>query len=108
AQPRVLRADRGVVEACGNRMGELHVAVLVLQNETARALKHAGAATRAPRVVLTGADPVAAGFDADQPRGRVAQERVEDSHGVAASADARDDRVGKRAELLQGPLDTFP
>ena len=70
AEPRVLGADRGVVEAGGNRVRQLDVAVLVLQHEAARALQHAGAAAGEARRVLARPDAVAAGLDADQARRR--------------------------------------
>ena len=51
-------------------MRQLDVAVVVLQHERARALQHAGAAAREPRRVAAARDPLAAGFDADQPDAR--------------------------------------
>ena len=74
---------------------------VVLEHEAARALQDAGTAAGEARRVLAGADAVAAGLDADQPRRRIADERVEDAHRVAAAADAGDDGVGQRAELLE-------
>ena len=102
AQPGVLRPDRGVVEPGGNRMRQLDVAVVVLQDERARALQHARAAAGEARGVAAPDDRLAAGLDADEPDARVADERVEDAHGVAAAADARDDRIGQPAGQLAG------
>ena len=92
AEPRVLGADRGVVEPRRDRMRELDVPVLVLQDERARSLQHAGAPAGEARRVAPAGDLVAAGFDADQTHGAVVDERVEDADRVAAAADARDDR----------------
>ena len=40
-QPRVLRTNRRVIEASGNRMCRQDVAVVVLQHQAARAVQHA-------------------------------------------------------------------
>ena len=101
AQPRVLGADRGVVEAGRHRMRRLDVAVLVLQHERARALQHAGDAAREARGVTARRDRLAAGLDADQPHLRVVDERIEDADRVAAAADARDHRVRQAPGLLE-------
>ena len=82
-------------------MRQLDVAVLVLQHERARALQHAGAAAGEARRVPPADDRLAAGLDADQPHVAVVEERVEDADRVAAAADARDDRVGQPAGLLE-------
>ena len=99
AQPRVLRADRGVVEAGGNGMRQLDVAVGVLQDPGARALQHAGRAAREPCGVPARPDRFPAGFDADQLHAAIVDERVEDADGVAAAADAGDHGVGQPADL---------
>ena len=70
AQPRVLGADRRVVEPGRDRVRQLDVAVLVLQHEGARALQDAGAAAGEPRRVAPARDLLAAGLDADQPHVR--------------------------------------
>ena len=66
AQPRVLGADRRVVEAGRHRVRQLDVAVGVLQHEGARALQHARGAAREARRVAARRDALAAGLDADQ------------------------------------------
>ena len=101
AQPGVLGAHRGVVEAGRDRVRQLDVPCLVLQHERARALQHAGAAAGEPRGVATGDDAFAAGLDADQPHALVVEEAVEDADGVAAAADARHHHVGQPAQLRQ-------
>ena len=44
---------------------------------------------------------LAAGLDADEPHAGVVDEGVEDADGVAAAADAGDDRVGQPAGLRE-------
>ena len=46
-------------------------------------------------------DRFAARLDADQPDAGVVDERVEDAHGVAAAADARDDGIGQPSGQLE-------
>ena len=92
----MLRSDGGVVEARGDRVRQLDVAVLILEHEAAGALQHAGTAARKAGRVLARPDAVAASLDADQPRRRVGDEGVEDPHRVAAATHARDDGVGQR------------
>ena len=82
-------------------MRQLDVAVIVLQDEGARALQDAGAAAGEPRRVAARRNPLAAGLDADQPHARIVDERVEDADGVAAAADAGDDRVGQPTGQLE-------
>ena len=66
AQPGVLGPDRRVVEPGRDRVGQLDVAVVVLQHVAARALQHAGAAAGEARRVLARRDAAPAGLDADQ------------------------------------------
>ena len=99
-QPGVLGPNRRVVEARGNRMGQLDIAVLVLQHERARALEHARAAAGKPRGVPAADNLLAARLHADQAHLTIVDERIEDADRVAAAADARHDRVRKPAGLL--------
>src|SRR3954454_24371065 len=82
-------------------MRELDIAVVVLENVAARPLEHTGTPAREPRRVLSRADSAAAGLDANQPDGRVGNERVEDPYRIAAAADARDDGIREPAERLE-------
>ncbi len=93
-EPGVLGADRGIVEARGNRMRGGDLSVFVLQDVGVRALQNAGA--RAGET-LRGAEArgvfaeffaAAAGFDADHFYVGVSQERVEEADRVGAAADA--------------------
>src|SRR5688572_3988222 len=74
-------------------MRQLDVPGVVLQDERARALEHAGAAAGEARRVAPRGDALAARFNADQSHARIVDEAVEDADGVAASADAGDDDV---------------
>ena len=106
-QPGVLRPNRRVVEPCGNRMGQLDIAVLVLQHERARALEHARAAAGKPRGVPAADNLLAARLHADQAHLTIVDERIEDADRVAAAADARHDRVRKPPGLLDDLLPRF-
>ena len=59
SKPGMLGADCRVVEAGGNRMREIDVAVLVLEHERPGALQDAGAAAREPRGVTAASDGLA-------------------------------------------------
>src|SRR6188508_2301453 len=86
-------------------MGQFDVPRLILQNERACPLEHARGAARKPSGVAAGKDLLASRLDADEPHAGVFDESVEDAHRVAASADARDDHVGKSSNLVEH-LDT--
>ena len=58
-------------------MGQLDIAVLILQHIRARALQNACESCREPRRMPAGRQRFAAGFDADQADRRVFDERVE-------------------------------
>ena len=60
----VLRADAGVVEAGGDRVGLDGLAVLVLEDEGAGAVQHAALPRHDGRGVAAGLDAVAAGLEA--------------------------------------------
>jgi len=80
-----------------------HHAVVVLQDQRARAVQHADAVLGYARGVASAQKPEASGLDADLAYAGVAEERVEQPDGVAAAAHARDQHVGqaagKRGEL---------
>ena len=101
AQPGVLGSDRRIVEARRNRMRQLDVPVLVLQHERPRALQHARAAAGESRGVAATPDRLAPGLDANQPHVAIADERIEDPHGVTAAADAGHDRGRQPAGELE-------
>jgi hypothetical protein len=88
----VLRADAGVVEAGGDAVRLLHLAVLILEEIGAGAVQHAGAAGGEGGGVAAGVDAVAGRFDADDADVGVVDERREEADRVAAAADAGDDR----------------
>src|SRR5205823_14398052 len=77
AEPRVLRSDRGVIKSRGNRMRQLDISRLVLQDERARPLQHAGAAAGEARRMAARRDRLAAGFDPNQPHAGVLEKSIE-------------------------------
>ena len=100
-QPGVFRPDGGVIQSGADAVGGLNLAELVLQNVAARALQHAERAALKPRRVLLGLDAESARFHADHLHGRVVEERIEQSDGVRAAADAGDEQVGQALFLFQ-------
>ncbi len=96
-QPGVLGSDRGVVETRGDGVRGGDLAVLVLQNVAARAVKDSGESAGEARGVLAGSVAASAGFDADELHAFVFHERMEDADGVAAASDAGEDGVGQAA-----------
>ena len=93
AQEGVLRADAGVVEAGGDRVGVGDLAVLVGEHGGARAVEDAGP---------TGAEARGARrLDADELDVRVVDEAGEHADRVRAAADARDDGVRQAALGLE-------
>ena len=101
AQPGVLRADQRVIEAGGNRMRQRDLAVGVLQKIAVCAVQHARRSAAETRRVHPQFLAGAARFHADQLHALVADEGMKDADGVAAAADAGEDRVGQPAFPLQ-------
>src|SRR2546423_4510370 len=93
AQITVLGADRGVIESGGNRMRELDLAVVIRQHERFCALKDAEPPAWKTRGVFAGRNPFAARFDADHADRFVSKKRMEQSDGIAAAANARDEKI---------------
>ncbi len=93
-QPGMLGPDTGVVQAGADAVGLGDLAVLVLQDEGAVAMQHARAAPLQRCRMLAAVQPLAGGFHADEARLLVRDVGMEDAHGVAAAAHARDHRVG--------------
>ena len=77
------------------------LAVLVLEDEGAGAVQHAAVAGVDGRGVPAGLDAVAAGLEAVDRDVGVVEERGEQPDRVGAAADARRDRVGQPAVLLE-------
>src|SRR5262245_35061246 len=100
-QPRVLGTDGGVIETGRDRMGQFDIAILVLQHVATSALEDAAAAAGESRGMLAGLNAIPARLDTNQPNGAIIDERIEDAHGVAATADAGDDGVRKAPERVE-------
>src|SRR5688500_19364690 len=88
-------------------MRQLDVPGVVLQDERARALEHAGAAAGKARRVAPWGDPLAACFNPDQPHARIVDEAVEDANGVAAAAHTGDDDVRQPPHPFENLLPRF-
>ena len=97
----MFRADGGVIESGADAVGELDLAEFILQNVAARALQHAERAALKPRRVLLGHDAYAARFHADHLHGFVFEERIKQSDGIRAAADAGDEQVRQALFLFQ-------
>ena len=100
-QVGVLGADARVVQAGGDRVRLLGLAVGVLQHEGAHAVQHAHLAGGDGRGVPAGLQAVAAGLEAVQGDVGVGDEVGEDAEGVRAAADAGRDGVRQPAVALQ-------
>src|SRR5688572_4366840 len=74
---RMLGTNRRVVEARGDGMGELDVAVLVLQHVAVSALKDPGRPAGKTRGVLPLGNAAPTGLDPHEAHGGIANERVE-------------------------------
>src|SRR4051812_14574591 len=97
----MLGPDRRIVESSRNRMRQLDIAIVILQNVGAGTLQHAGTATGKAGGMAAARDRPPARLDTDQPNGAVADERVEDAQRITAAADARDNGVGETAGQLE-------
>ena len=86
-QQRMLGSDAGVVEAGGDGMRLLHLAVRVLQDHGVGALQHAGRAGRERRGVLPQPVAGAAGLHADE-LDVVREQRMKEPDRIRAAADA--------------------
>src|SRR5688500_16111879 len=85
-------------------MRQLDVPGVVLKDERACALEHAGAAAGKARRVAPRGDALAARFNPDQPHARIVEEAVEDADGIAASANAGDDDVRQPPDPFENLL----
>src|SRR5205085_4013832 len=106
-EPGMLRADAGIVEAGRHGVGLGDLSVRVLEQISAVAVQDTGTPGAQRCRVPAARESLARGFDADQPDARLADVRMEDSHGVRATADAGDHRVGLAARHLLHLLDAF-
>src|SRR5262245_66002646 len=93
SEPRVLRSDRRVVQSGRDRVREQNVAVIVLEQLAVGAVQHAWTAACEARGMIARTNPSPSGFNADQSNLRIVDKGVEDSHRVAAAADAGDNDV---------------
>ena len=101
-QQRVLGADARIVEARGDRVRLLHLAVRVLQQQRIAAVQHAGTPVGERRGVLAEPVAAAAGLDAEQRARRASRdEGMEQADRVRAAADAGDRDVRQAPACIQ-------
>mmetsp|Transcript_11982 Transcript_11982/g.33139 ORF Transcript_11982/g.33139 Transcript_11982/m.33139 type:complete len:415 (-) Transcript_11982:284-1528(-) len=100
-QEGVLRANAGVIQTSADAVRLDDLAVVVLQELAERSVQDPGLAVRQGGGVPVGVQAISSGLDADEPHVLVLHEVVEESHGVAAAANARHEDVRLAAELLQ-------
>src|SRR5438105_11301453 len=86
-------ADCGVIEAGRHRMGQFDLPFFVREQKSLCALQYAEASTLKAGCMFTGTNSFASGFDADHPHMSILQERMEQTDGVAAAADACDEQI---------------
>src|SRR5688572_2912222 len=80
-------------------MRQLDIAMLVLQDPGASTLQHASGAARESCGVTAGLNRFTTRFDTNQAHIAIVDEGIEDADGIAAAADACDDRVGQASRL---------
>src|SRR5436853_7883963 len=86
-------ADCGVIEAGRHRMGQFDLPFFVREQKSLCALQYAEASPLKAGCMFTGTNSFASGFDADHPHMSILQERMEQTDGVAAAAEACDDQM---------------
>src|SRR5260221_13139199 len=92
-EPGMFRADAGIVEAGGDRMGLLDLSVVVHQQVRAIAVEPARPAARNGGRMLAALKAKPGGLDAVDLDRAVVEERIEQPHGVGAAADAGDQGI---------------
>src|SRR5260370_30896757 len=89
----MFRADRSVIEAGRNRMGQLDLPFFVREQKSLCALQHAEPAALEPRRVLAAPNSFTTCFNADHSDKSVLQEGMEQANRLTAAADAGDKQV---------------
>ena len=96
----MLGSDARIIETGRDGVRLEHLTVLILQQIGARAVQNAGRALRECCGVMRGRKPLARRFDAVNGDRRLIEERMEQTDGVRAAADARDQEIGQPALAL--------
>jgi hypothetical protein len=97
----VLRADTRVVQARGDRVCLLDLAMLVLKNDRVAALQHPCATETERGGIVAESGPATARLHAEQLDTAVREERMEQADRVRAPAHAGDRDIGQPARLLE-------
>src|SRR5579871_2117335 len=84
-QPRMLRADAGIVETGRNRMRLGDLPLFVLQEVGPVAVQHAGTAAGQRGGMFASLEAFASRFDADDAHTGIVEERMEQAHGIGAA-----------------------
>src|SRR5690554_193576 len=92
-EPGMFRPDARIVEPRRNGMAITDLAVFVLQQIGAVAVKHTRLAALERGAVLAGLDALARRFHAVNLHGRIIEERMEQAHRIGAATDAGNDGV---------------
>ena len=100
-QPRVLRADAGIIQTGGDGVNRRDLTVLILAEIGLHAVENAQTARIDGGCSLEGVDAAACGLTADQAHIFIIDEIVEAANGVGAAAHAGNDGVRQVAFLFQ-------
>ena len=106
-QITVFGTDRGVVQPGGNRMSQINLSVVTLEQIGHGALQDAWLSSGKTCGMLSTLHPQAAGFDANHLHVLVPDERMEESHGIAATADAGNEVIRQPAFCRQDLSPSF-
>src|SRR5437879_13729004 len=93
-------ANCGVIETGRHRMGQFDLPFFVREQKSLRALQYAEASPLKAGCMFTGTNSFASGFDADHPHMSILQERMEQTDGIAAAADACDEQIRQASFAL--------
>src|SRR4030095_29124 len=88
-------ADRGIIEPGRDGMSQLDLAFFVGEQKSFRALQNTEPSTLKTRGVLSGANSLTTGLDADHSHLSILQKGMEQTDGVAAATDTRDEQIGE-------------
>src|SRR5438445_10175330 len=110
---RVLGADRGIVQAGGNRMRVCDLSVRILQNVGHGSVQHANAPATGRRAGVKSGGVVshrlasAAGFHSEQTHLLVCDERMKQADSIRPTSDAREQCVRQFSGLRKNLLTRF-
>src|SRR5688500_197000 len=95
-----LGSDARIVQSGSDRMGLADLSGIILQDVALAAMQHTDLAAKDRGRVLAASQPASGCLDTDHPHISIVYERVKQSHGVAAAADACNQAIRESAFLL--------